>query len=61
MKIFVKKDMGMSVDLSTEEAKLFVEYFLKLCEIGEGQEEINAVIALYEDDPLQVNYETMLQ
>lgn len=53
--------MGLHVELDPNEAKMFVDNFLKLCEIGQGQEEINQVIELYKDDPLQVNYAIMIQ
>lgn len=61
MKLLVKADMGLHVELDPNEAKMFVDNFLKLCEIGQGQEEINQVIELYKDDPLQVNYAIMIQ
>ena len=61
MKILVKADMGLHVELDANEAEMFVDNFLKFCEIGEGQAEIDAVIELYKDDPLQVNYALMLQ
>lgn len=53
--------MGLHVELDPNEAKMFVDNFLKMCEIGEGQHEINQVIELYKDDPLQVNYALMIQ
>ena len=61
MKLLVKADMGLHVELDPNEAKMFVDNFLKLCEIGQGQEEINQVIELYKDGPLQVNYALMIQ
>ncbi len=61
MKILVKQDKGLHVELDANEAKMFVDNFLKFCEMGEGQKEIDAVIELYKDDPLQVNYALLLQ
>lgn len=60
MKILKRVDNGAQVEMSEQEVRLFIEYFLRRCEFGEGQEEINEFIKSY-DFPGQLPYEYMLQ
>lgn len=60
MNILKKEDGGSKIELTEEETRLFIEYFLKRCQFGSGQEAIDAFIKSYEY-PGQIPYEYMLQ
>jgi len=55
-----KKDGGLLVEMTDEEARIFIEMFLKKINFGDSQPEIDELIASYED-PRAIPYEYLIQ